>query len=258
MKLRDRTLRHRIESALDQGRIIFHCQPIKLLAGGTDADPPLMFELLARLHEPDDRGFLQIVPAMQWIDGLVEHPDLLKRIDRASILHAIAHQDNAVHAVNLSAETLNDYGLLGFIADHMADKSVDRERIHFEVTESSALQPPSLLVFDQMRGFGFHWIGLDDFGQKQNGFSALDIVKPKFLKIDGAYCKTLLASEVSVAIVMGTLVIAQRLKIVCIAEMIENQAIEQRLREIHQEVAPYATLYGQGHEYGRPVPCSHQ
>jgi EAL domain-containing protein (putative c-di-GMP-specific phosphodiesterase class I) len=116
------------------------------------------------------------------------------------------------------------------------------------VTESAKLEdlPKAACAVDHLRSAG-HPVCLDDFGAGASSLPYLQQLQVDFVKIDGAYIRSITESLRERAIVQGVLKTCQCLGIKTVAEMIEKEDQHKCLLEL-------GTDLGQGWLYGRPSP----
>lgn len=99
------------------------------------------------------------------------------------------------------------------------------DRLMFEVTEAEELVEPGHLVriFEEYERHGFI-TAIDDFGAGYSGLNLLARFQPQVLKLDMALTRDIDQRPVQQAIVAGVLQIAERLKVLVVAEGIETAA----------------------------------
>jgi EAL domain-containing protein (putative c-di-GMP-specific phosphodiesterase class I) len=230
----------RLRRALAEDRFVVHYQPIVSLAGGEVAH----YEALVRLG--DDAGGL-IAPAC--FLPAAERFGLICQIDRMvieKVLARLGRSGEARVAVNLSALSLTDPGMLAYIRRRLARHRVRPERLLIEVTETA-----SIASMDRARDFclGARALGcelaLDDFGSGFGAFHYLKHLPFGFLKIDGGFIGALPSSPRDQLVVKALVAMARGMGMGTIAELVEDDATLRLLGR-------FGVDYAQGFHLGRP------
>jgi EAL domain-containing protein (putative c-di-GMP-specific phosphodiesterase class I) len=156
------------------------------------------------------------------------------------------HPDATV-AVNLSPLVLNDPMLPGEIADLLERADVAPNALVAEITESRAITEMKV-VGDTLARLRRHGVGcsIDDFGTGYASLLALLRMPFTELKIDRAFVAACAQDRDAWKIVNATIRLGQELDLNVVAEGIETEIVERRLRDGGCEV-------GQGYRYGRPM-----
>ncbi len=234
----------RLRRALAEDLFVLHYQPIVSLREGTVSH----YEALIRLA--DDPDGLLVAPC----DFLpaAERYGLIQEIDRmvigkvaALIGGELADRDARV-AVNLSALSVTDRGMLAHIEHELTRHRVDPERLVVEVTETAAI---SDMGRAQTFCEGVHTLGssvaLDDFGAGFGSFQYLKQLPFRYLKIDGDFIRTLPSSHKDQLVVQALVGVARGMGKQTIAEYVGDEPTMRLLRG-------YGVDYAQGFEVGRP------
>ena len=239
----------RLEDALEHSRFELFAQEIRPIAG-----PKLdtSYEILLRLRDEDGR----LIEPMEFLPA-AERYGLMKRLDRWVIERTIqrlgAVRDVATMprlAVNLSAASLGDGELLGFISSRLREHEVAPHRLGFEVTETAAISELAAaeLLLESLRKLGCS-IGLDDFGSGMSSFGYLRRLPIDYVKIDGEFVQAMNKDPVKRAIVASMHQIARVMGLRTVAEHVEGDAVLALLREIGVD-------YAQGFAIGMPAPLA--
>ncbi len=227
---------------IHQHRINLHFQPIVHLQDRT----PHHYEVLLRFE--DGRSPFADVMFAEEIN-IVHELDLAVAYGAVSrIQQSEASGQDLRLAVNMSARSLLNDNFLNMF-DQLAGKlGKNRSHLIVEVTESAKLDdlPKAARAVDRLRGAG-HLVCLDDFGAGASSLPYLQQLQVDFVKIDGAYIKSIVESLRERAIVQGVLTTCRCLNIKTVAEMIEKEDQHKCLLEL-------GTDLGQGWLYGRPSP----
>jgi PAS domain S-box-containing protein len=230
----------RVESALTEGRLLLHAQPIVDLASGAVAQ----HELLLRVREKDG----SISPPAAYLSTAEEH-GLIGDLDRWVIQQAVDHaaEGRAVE-VNVSAASISDPDLLARITTWLAASGADPSLLVFEITETA-------VITDEEAGrrfvAGLHAAGckvaLDDFGTGYGGFTYLKQLEVDYLKIDVEFVTDLCVNTASRHVVEAVVNLARSFGLRTVAEGVEDAATLDLLTELGVD-------YAQGYHLGRPAP----
>jgi EAL domain-containing protein (putative c-di-GMP-specific phosphodiesterase class I) len=234
----------RLRRALSEDLFVLHYQPIVSLQSGTISH----FEALIRL---DDEREQPLTPPCSFLPA-AERYGLICEIDRMVISKVVAlmggelAERDARVAVNLSALSITDHGMLAHIEQQLIRHDVAPERLVVEVTETAA-------IGDMRRAQtfceGVHTLGssvaLDDFGAGFGSFQYLKHLPFRYLKIDGDFIRTLLSSHKDQLVVKALVGVARGMGKQTIAEYVGDEATMGMLRA-------YGVDYAQGFEVGRP------
>ena len=172
-----------------------------------------------------------ITTTFQWI---VNHPAHLERL--------------YLCVINLSGHSLNDETFLEFVDQQFKEVPIPPEKICFEITETVAIanlsRATTLIKVVKSKGCRF---SLDDFGSGLSSFAYLKNLPVDFLKIDSVFVKNILDDPLDSAMVKSINEIGQVMGKQTIAEFVENEAIQEKLRETGVD-------YAQGYGIKRPRP----
>ncbi|WP_460830178.1 bifunctional diguanylate cyclase/phosphodiesterase [Lysobacter humi (ex Lee et al. 2017)] len=237
---------HRLRWALDKDRLRLFFQEVHPLAGSGAGDATRV-EVLLRLCDEDGR----IVPPGAFIPA-AERFGLMPAIDRWVIETTLAHLDR-IHpqgdalqfvAINLSGATLEDEGLVEFVAALVARHGVDPRRLCFEITETVAvrnLAQVSRLV-GALRRTGCR-IALDDFGAGMSSFGYLKNLPVDIIKIDGGFVRDLLSDPMSQAIVRAVTDIGHQRGLQVVAEWVDSLELVDALAAVGVDLAQGFVLH---------------
>lgn len=239
-----------IRAALDTDRFEVYAQEIADLRPSGHMHRHA--ELLVRMR--DDAGNLlapgAFIPA-------AERYGLMGSIDRWMIRRVLHHLDHAILAVprlavsiNLSANSLDDQGLLAFLAEALEGSALPPHRLRFEITETSLINNITHAgrLVEDLRAAGYA-IMLDDFGAGLSSFAYLEQFPADYIKIDGSFVRKLTTNPVDRAIVESINDIGHKIGAVTIAEFVEDQTTLDELSAIGVDMA-------QGYHIARPEPIA--
>jgi EAL domain-containing protein (putative c-di-GMP-specific phosphodiesterase class I)/GGDEF domain-containing protein len=227
---------------IHQHRINLHFQPIVHLQDRN----PHHYEVLLRFEDGRspfaDVMFAEEINIVHELDLAVAY-GAINRISQS----AVKGLDLRL-AINMSARSLLNDNFLNMF-DQLAGKlGRQRGNLIVEVTESAKLDdlPKAARAVDRLRS-AQHLVCLDDFGAGASSLPYLQQLQVDFVKIDGAYIRSITESLRERAIVQGVLTTCRCLNIKTVAEMIEKE-------DQHKCLLDLGTDLGQGWLYGRPSP----
>ena len=230
----------RIRDALQRDRFVLYAQPIVELAGGRVVQHELLIRMLDDDSTPVAPGsFLPVA----------EQYGLIGEIDRWVLRQSVALAE-AGHSVelNLSAHSLSDATLYGFLDAELRRTGADPALLIFELTETAFMRNETaahrFITAIAERGCG---LALDDFGTGYGGFSYLKRLPVDYLKIDIEFVRDLIGEPASRQVVEAVVSLARGFGIKTVAEGVEDAATYALLRELGVDFA-------QGYSIGRPAP----
>jgi PAS domain S-box-containing protein len=231
--------RHQIEEALDNDGFDFFKQPVLELATGHVSH----HELLIRLRMDGE-----MVPPARFLPYAESSP-LMRRIDRWAVRRGIELATENPVAINLSATSLSDAGLVAAVQSRLEDTGADPRDVLFEITETAAAEnleaAKSLVAALTQLGCG---VALDDFGTGYGSFTYLKHMAVTALKIDVDFIRDLADDPADQRVVGSILDVAHNFGLSTVAEGVEDRRTFNLLREIGVE-------FGQGYLIGRPGPA---
>jgi EAL domain-containing protein (putative c-di-GMP-specific phosphodiesterase class I) len=151
-------------------------------------------------------------------------------------------------STNLSGFAFEDEGLAAYLRTVLKDYGVSGDRLILEITEQLAVRFAASTdrQLALLRDLGCQ-LAIDDFGSGYSSFSYLKRLPVDFLKIDGAFIKSLARDKVDQAMVRMVGEVARAAGIETVAEYVNSQATFDLL-------AKYGIDYAQGYFIGKPVP----
>jgi EAL domain-containing protein (putative c-di-GMP-specific phosphodiesterase class I) len=234
----------RLRRALREQCFVLHYQPIVSLRDGSTSH----HEALVRLA--DEPGGKLLAPAA--FLPAAERYGLIRDIDRLVIervvsLLARAEPDSEVRiAVNVSALSVSDRRLLGFIERCLERGRVSPSRLVIELTETASVcdmaQAKAFCAGAQALGCA---VALDDFGAGFGAFQYLKHLPFSYLKIDGDFIRGLPRSEHDRLVVRALVGLARGMGFATIAEFVRDEPTLTLLGELGVD-------YAQGFHVGRP------
>ncbi len=233
----------RLRQALREDRFVLHYQPILTLASGAVEH----WEALVRLNDEPDGP--PLAPGA-WLPA-AERSGLVCEIDRMVVSKAVAHLAHSAHtgvAINLSARSIVDGGMLRHIQRELERHRVDPQRLTLEVTETAAItdMAQAQTFCEGAAALGCP-LALDDFGVGFASFHHLKRLPFSHLKIDGEFIRNLCANAHDRLMVGALVQVARGMGMQTIAEWVGDEATIDLLRELGVDGA-------QGFQIGRPRP----
>lgn len=240
----------RLRRALEEELFVLHFQPVLSLRERSVAH----HEALVRLA--DERDGTLVEPASFLVHA--ERSGLIREIDLAVLDRALGllarralpeRPDGAGRvAVNLSALSVSERGLLGALRAALARHRVDPAMLILELTETAAIT--DLRVARSFCAGALELgcaIALDDFGSGYGSFAYLKHLPFSQLKIDGEFIRHLPASRTDQLIVQALARLACEMGRETVAECVGDEPTLQLLRR-------FGVDYAQGYAIGRPRP----
>jgi EAL domain-containing protein (putative c-di-GMP-specific phosphodiesterase class I) len=214
-------------------------QPVVALATGAVHH----HEVLVRFD--GDRSPFAMIRMAEELD-IIERLDIAVADETAKRLRADKTQTLCL-AVNVSGRTIVSPDFITAIS-HMAKAGDLRDRLMFEVTESSAIDDlrAAQRNIGALQALGLK-VCLDDFGSGASSFAYLQQLSIDVVKIDGSYVRELASSGRDGAMIRHLVGLCHELGVEVVGEMVETQAIEDILRRSGVD-------YAQGWLYGQPTP----
>jgi EAL domain-containing protein (putative c-di-GMP-specific phosphodiesterase class I) len=152
-------------------------------------------------------------------------------------------------AVNLSASSLEDAALPGWIADMVATRGLPASALMLEVTEDSVVKNVSRArtVLTVLRDHGFR-IAIDDFGTGYSSLAYLRDLPIDELKFDRSFITPMTQDSRAAALVSSTIDLAHSLNMQVVAEGVETA-------DAYGDLVIYGCDQGQGYYMSRPIPA---
>ncbi|MFV0439358.1 MAG: EAL domain-containing protein [Desulfopila sp.] len=244
-----------IRKALQREKVELYAQKIVAIspeARAIDGDRA-HYEVLSRMQDTQGNP---ISPAI--FVPAAENTGLAFAVDCYVIIRCLsALQRNGDHrralslcSINLSAISVANEQLVGFIEEQIDYWGIEPEKLCFEITETSQIydHKVALELIYRLRQRGCK-IALDDFGIGFSNYQSFARLPVDIIKIDGSYIRHMLTNSHLKADVEGMVHSAKSRGIEIVAEYAEN-------KEIIDELQRLGVDYAQGYYYGRPAPLA--
>ena len=238
----------RIHQALAERRFELARQ---LIVPSKEKGQGLKYEILLRLRAENG----ELIRPAQFI-GAAERFGLMPQIDLWVLENLLKwYADNpdelarlSMVSVNLSGESVGTPKMHRKIRRLLEAADFPYQRLCFEITESQAIAniDATKAFIETFKGLGCAF-ALDDFGSGFSSFSYLRDLPLTYLKIDGNFVHNLVANPVDAAMVKAVHEVGQVMKLLTIAELVEDEQTLSHLRVIGVD-------YAQGYFCGRPIP----
>ncbi len=215
-------LESELRRALTLGQLALEFQPqLDLLS-----DQVIGVEALLRWHHPE-RGR---IPPDKFIP-LAEESGLIGPIG-AWVLNSACTQAKAWLdqgfgqirvAVNISSEQLRQVHFVDQVAQALADSGLPPELLELEITESTAMADPEIMVLrlTELKRMGID-LAIDDFGTGYSSLAYLQRFPLDRLKIDRSFVRHVVSSTNDAGIVTAIIAMAHQLSFEVIAEGVET------------------------------------
>lgn len=238
---RDRSTMDMVKAALKHKQVMLAFQPVMQAQSGQVA----FYEGLIRVLDETGR----IIPAREFIT-VIEETEMGRIVDCLALekgLRALRQCPTIRLSINMSARSIG-YGRWMQVLDrNLRTDPTLAERLILEITESSAMLVPELVVsfMDnlQTRGVSF---ALDDFGSGHTSFRYLRDFYFDMLKIDGQFIRGIATSPDDQVLVKALISIAQQFEMFTVGESVENAEDAQFLQSVGIDCL-------QGYYYGAPT-----
>lgn len=231
-----------VRDALAARRMRLAYQPVVL---SSDPTRPAFHEALIRILDPKGR----IIPARDFIGAAESHASG-REVDCAALdmaLTALARHPRLRLSVNMSARSIGYPRWSRILRRALADCAGIGERLILEITESSAMQMPEIVVafMADLREQGISF-ALDDFGAGQTSLRYFRDFQFDILKIDGQFIRGVDGDPDNQVLTAACLSIARHFDMVTVAESVETAAEAAWLTALGVECL-------QGFHFGAPT-----
>jgi EAL domain-containing protein (putative c-di-GMP-specific phosphodiesterase class I) len=152
--------------------------------------------------------------------------------------------------VNLSAVSIADEEFTARLEQWIERAAVNPSNLVFEITETAALEQLDLAVdfAERLTRLGCQF-ALDDFGTGFGSLTHLRVLPIRYLKIDTSFVREATSSREDQAMVRGIVAIARELRMLTVAEGIEDTRTLELVTDLGVD-------YAQGFHIGRPAPVA--
>ncbi|MCH7564072.1 MAG: EAL domain-containing protein [Gemmatimonadetes bacterium] len=243
-------LESRLRSAVENGEMVLHYQPITLLETGKVEG----FEALVRWNEPD-RGIVGpnefirvaedtgvIIPLGRWIID-----EALRQLSEWR--EALPEGELPFVSVNVSGRQFTLPDLAEQITRSMDEAGLPEGSVHIEITETALMTDlDTARRTIQLLNEASVEVHVDDFGTGYSSLSYLSRLPISGLKIDRSFVSQITNSREDREVVRTITSLGKSLHMAVIAEGVETE-------RQHEELRALGCQYGQGFLFGRPRPA---
>ncbi|MFY0692850.1 MAG: EAL domain-containing protein [Paracoccaceae bacterium] len=224
---RDANILQTVTDALRNRHVMLAYQPV---VQARDVTKPAFFEGLIRVL--DDTG--RIVPAHEFI-GTIENREEGRIIDSLALEYGMAALDanpGIRLSVNMSARSIGYPAWERILEEGLARDPRIGERLILEITESSAMAMPDLVVDFMARGHraGIAF-GLDDFGAGYTAFRYFKDFCFDMVKIDGSFIEGIHEDPDNQVLTEALVSIARQFDMFTVAEGVQDRGEAEFLIE---------------------------
>ncbi|RUS59026.1 EAL domain-containing protein [Pseudorhodobacter sp. E13] len=216
---RDKETLAMVRQAVQDKRMRLAYQPIVLAA---DSSRVAFYEGLMRVIDTTGR----VIPARDFIHA-IETDELGREIDCLALnigLTALARFPQVRLSVNMSARSVGYPRWMKILRKGLAADKTIGERLILEISESSAMLIPELVVafMDDLQNQGVCF-ALDDFGAGQTTFRHFRNFFFDMVKIDGQFIRNIHSDPDNQALTRALMAIGQNLDMLTIAASVETK-----------------------------------
>ena len=216
---RDRHALDMVAQAIRHKQVLLAYQPIMQ---SRDQSKVALYEGLIRVLDETGR----VIPAGEFM-GAIENTELGRQLDTLALglgLRALHENPSLRLSINMSAKSIGYRAWNRTLDRWLSRNELIAERLVLEITESSTIMVPELVVdfMDrlQLRGISF---AMDDFGA---GYTALRYFKDfcfDIVKIDGQFVQGIAQDPDNQVMTAALVSIARHFDMLTVAEFVENQ-----------------------------------
>ena len=231
-----------ILDAMHENRWILMGQPVAHMHDGTH----LHQEVMLRLVDKSGHG----VVASKFIPMATRHR-FMADVDRAVVTLVLRRLQDArfadtAFAVNISPQSLEDRGFMGWLDKELTGLGENASRLYFEMSRyGCSLDLEAARQFAHLvRRHGAKF-GIDRFGLDPHSLQTLRLIPPDYVKLDDALVGETGRDEAAVLLVNAIVTLARSMDVLVIAQGVETEHQATLLRDNHD--------YGQGYYFGEPT-----
>ncbi len=202
------------------------------------------FEVLARLVDGE-----QVIPPADFLEQakLSGQMSTLTQImiDKS---FAVMQGRSESFSINITEEDLSRSFLKEYLLQKCTRHAISPSRVVLEILEgiSASGRRENIDQLRALKNAGFR-IAIDDFGAEYSNFERLIELEIDIIKIDARYIKTIDTDAKSLAVVKAITRFAHDMGIVCVAEYVHNEAVQDVILELEID-------YSQGFLFSEPSP----
>jgi diguanylate cyclase (GGDEF)-like protein len=163
--------------------------------------------------------------------------------------HPQALEDVSGLSINLSGQSINHEGFLGYVLGEFEKSGAPPHKVCFEITETAAIGNMSRAIefMQKLKVMGCRF-ALDDFGSGMSSYGYLRKLPVDYLKIDGSFVKNMVTDEGDQAVVRSINEIGHFFGKKTVAEYVHDEATRRLACELGIDY-----LQGWGIEKPKPI-----
>lgn len=225
----------RIKESLSQENFELHVQRITALSA--HGAKQYYYEVLLRLRYGNN------IYSPESFLSTAERYNLMPQIDRWVInetfsmlaRHTSNHRARELphFSINLSGQSLGHDDFHEFIHERLINSGINPAAITFEITETAAIAnlTRAISFMRAFRNLGCRF-ALDDFGSGLSSFGYLTTLPLDYIKIDGRLISEIRNNPINISIVDAINRIAHQMKLLTIAEYVEDEQLLEHVRAL--------------------------
>ncbi len=225
---RDQNVTQMVAEAIKHKQVMLAYQPVMQSRA---PDKVAFYEGLIRVLDATGR----VIPASDFMNT-IENTELGRQLDTLALgmgLRALHENPDLRLSINMSARSIGYRQWNRTLDRWLSRNGMIAERLILEITESSAMTVPELVVdfMDRLQIEGICF-ALDDFGA---GYTALSYFKDFYfdvLKIDGQFIQGIATDPDNQALTAALVSIARHFDMLTVAEFVENKQDAETLIEL--------------------------
>ncbi|HET8710039.1 MAG TPA: EAL domain-containing protein [Spongiibacteraceae bacterium] len=246
--VRHLNLVQQLRHAIDNQAFLLQYQPQIDLSSGQLVG----FEALVRWQQ-QDRGMVspaEFIPIAEETGLIIPLGRWILRTacqQMRSLVDAKLVNNRAVMAVNLSVKQFEDFQLVKFIGDTLAEFGLRPAQLELELTESMLMEniEDTVEALNNLKALGIG-LSIDDFGTGYSSLGYLKRLPVNVVKVDRSFVMDIPRDVDDMEITAAVIALAHKLRYKVVAEGIETDEQYQFLRESGCD-------YGQGYYFSRPL-----
>ncbi len=239
------SLQARIDAALDNGEIFLAFQPKILVQTGE----LIGVEALVRWCDPA-RGMIPPDHFIKQCESAGRMAHITRYVLREACRASVAFEDRGQQvpiAVNISATLVHEFAIVSMVREVLEETGLNPQCLTLEITETYRISnfERAAAILGELAALGPK-ISMDDFGVGAASLEALQRLPFNELKIDRTFTSAIRTNAKAAGIVRSVLQMGRELRIIVVAEGVEDESTLTILRDSGCVVA-------QGYAISRPV-----
>jgi len=240
------SLQARIDAALSNGEIFLVYQPKILVQTGE----LIGVEALVRWRDPA-RGLIPPDHFIKQCESAGRMAHLTRHVLGEACRAGVAFEDGGRQipvAVNISATLVHEYSIVAMVSEVLEETGLNPQCLTLEITETYRISnfERAGAILSELAALGPK-ISMDDFGVGAASLEALQRLPFAELKIDRTFTSAIRENPKAAGIVRSVLQMGRELRIIVVAEGVEDESTLTMLRDSGCVVA-------QGYAISRPIP----